>query len=305
MFQILNIYWVEKNNGELYSSKIKIYDSLTKEIKSFKLKDYIFKFKLSEKRYCTGYYKDGQLNICKLAGDDGIGVELDSETHDQCRVCEKIQGFKNAFFFKGEANENAQKHLSQLHYIYLAYFEPGIIKVGTAAESRKYIRPIEQDGLIYSYIAQSDGFNIQKLERFISKNIGVTEYVKSGHKFKFLSQRPNSENAENLIKSTFQKIEMLLGTNEDFQGWLFDSIKIIDVSEKPPFYFPTERVNLIKNYEILSGNYLGLRGRYLLLNNYGKIVAFDTRPIIGRTFEYLDETLEYKVEGEDQLGLGF
>lgn len=301
MYHILNIYWTQKNNGEFYSPKIKIYDSINKDIKSFELSGYDFKFKLSEKRYCTGYYKDGEFKICKLAGEDGIGVELDPG-FDQCRVCEKIMGFKSAFFYQGEANENAQKHLSQTHYIYLTYFEPGIIKVGTAAESRKLIRPIEQDGLIYAYIAQSDGFNIQKLERFISKNVGVTEFVKSGHKFKYLAENIQKEKAEDLIKSTFQKIEMLLGDNMDFQGWLFDSIKIIDVSEKPPFFFPTEKINQIKTYENLAGNYLGLRGRYLLLNNYGKIVAFDTKQIVGRTFEYLDENFEYKIEGDAQLG---
>jgi len=309
MFQILDIYWRTKNQGESYYTEIRIYDSLEESIKSFELSNYTFNFKLSAKRYCTGYYKDGEYHLCKLADENGIGLELDSG-FEQCRICEKIQGFKSAFFFQGEVNENAKQHLSQNHFIYLAYFEPGIIKVGTAAESRKLIRPIEQDGLIYSYIAQSDGFNIQKLERFISKNIGITEYVKSGHKFKYLDRVPSTDSASDLIKSSFQKVVDLVSNNSEFEGWLFDSIQITDLTNQKAIYYPPSKPALIKfqndgSSDFLSGQYLGLRGRYLILENYGKIVAFDTQGLIGRTFNYDESNFEYKVESDDQMGFSF
>src|SRR3990167_7277825 len=113
------------------------------------------RWKFSAERYCPGFF---DLNEYRPCPDQKLLPDL---KYDLCARCEAELGFKAAFLFGQEPNERAKKYLSQPHYVYLAYFEPGILKVGTASESRKEVRLIEQDGLVYAFVAKTQsGFNV-------------------------------------------------------------------------------------------------------------------------------------------------
>src|SRR3972149_10687750 len=123
-------------------------------------------------RFCPGVYST--LEKCP------DNVDLTGTKYERCRVCENKIGFPRAFFFTQDIelmNPEVRKFLSKQHYIYLAYFAPDIIKVGTAAESRLPIRLYEQDATAYTLLAKSTGFEIQALERYISKNFSLPEHV--------------------------------------------------------------------------------------------------------------------------------
>ena len=309
MIQILDFNWKKDNNEFFPIMKTLNTDNL--EIATLKLGAdvTVFNYKLSLEKFCCGYRENKFWHKCLNANERNIGLRIIKDSDYQCFDCEKREGFKSAFFYRQVPNESMDKHLEQTHYIYLAYFLPNIIKVGTVAESRKGFRQIEQDALFYSYIAESDGFKIQSLERQISKLTNTTETVRSSQKFKNLNSKINIDLAKRELKSKIIEIQQKFQDTE-FADWLYkmESIKYIDTTENPRIYYPTEKVSLLdvkefKNdkYIPLVGGYIGLRGNYLLFKNEEKILSFNTNFLVGRKIDYLAE-YSYKQE-VDQLGL--
>ncbi len=298
MIQIRDINW-RHLNGEKFFPFIKLNENnLAESEQTFvHLQDgFNFNFKLSEEKFCVGYFTSGEFHKCPI---DSI---LTNNSYTQCPTCEKIQGFKSAFLFGEEPNENAAKHLSQVHYIYLAFFAPDLIKVGTAAESRKFIRPVEQDALIFTFIATQDGFNIQKLEHTISKRFKIRETIQSAHKFKHISERPNFERAERSLKDNYRKIYSAL--HSEFKNWFYleDELKIYNLSDNPEIFYPEKEVTKVRDDYHLVGKYKGLRGKYLIIENDEAYFAFNIKFLIGRNIESYVDDYRYKIES-DQLKL--
>jgi len=294
MLQIIDITWRYLQESKRYIPLMKFRETDTDAITELELPNFKFNFKLSEDKNCIGYFREGDYIKCP------INSVIRSPKYTVCPICEKAQGFKDAFFFGAEPNENIKGYMQSRQLIYLAYFEPGLLKVGTATEARRFKRPIEQDALIYSFIAESDGYNVQRFEHSISLKLGIRETVKSGHKLKFITRKPNYESAKVLIESSFNRIKAAFQGTE-FESWLFNNVDIVDLTEVEGIYYPEAKPEIIKSTQFLIGDYCGLRGRFLLLNNYDNIVGFDERNLIGRTVEYSAESYRYEFAGSDQL----
>ncbi len=277
MVQIQNINWKKDTDFYVY---ISLFNIETKERSILKVNDIKFNFALSKHRFCTGFFKDKKHFPCRNLGMPTILTSISS----QCYLCEKEEGFRDAFLFGKEPNENAKKYLAQEHYVYLAYFSPNIIKVGTSSLERKEIRPIEQDALIYAYIAKSDGFNIQKLEHEISKRFNITESVSSRHKVKYLFQKPIIENAKFKITNLFNKITDYYKDTE-YKTWFLKELNIINHSDKPYIKYPETLDDFIYSAEFLCGKFVGLRGKILIVENYGNIIGIYKDNIIGHFIE--------------------
>lgn len=290
--QINDLTW-QKQEENKFSPILKLWNKRSKEFNIIPLTDYLFSFKLDLNRYCTGFIKDGTYNECKFNN------KLEKGYSGQCAYCEKIQGFKSAFIMGDLTHERSEEILSKEYFIYLGYFEPGILKVGTANTSRSSLRLIEQDCLIYTFIAKGNGYKVQKLEHLISKRFGVTENIKSGHKFKYLHIKPNEGQAKEKLNATFNKIKNEY-LNTEYEDLFFNAISIKNLLKSNNIYFPDN----YKKFEEtnLYGTFEGLRGRYLLLENSNRIAAFDINLLIGRKIvEYLDY-YEYNFN-EEQLSL--
>ncbi len=189
------------------------------------LRDYKFNWRLTANRYCPGYSDFNGYHPCK---DNNI---LYKETYGLCFQCDQAQGFRSTFFFGGEPNEYMREYLAKKHYIYLSFFAPNILKVGTAADLRKEIRPIEQDALIYAYIAESDGFSIQDIEHDISDKLRISEAVSSSAKFKNLSLKPSTRVAKEQITSAYNRIKDFYKNDERFFSWIYESLNINVLNE--------------------------------------------------------------------------
>jgi len=294
MRQLINIGWDIENKR--YKQIFTFRDLDTNEIKRFDLSNYNFNFKFSDNKYCTGYHSKDETFICPY--NNKI-----NRSNSQCNYCESKQGFKSAFIFGRDPNENVKEYLSQPHYIYLAYFPNDIIKVGTASLSRKHKRLIEQDALIYAFIAENDGLNITKLEHKISKDLNITEFVKSGIKLKMLSMKPDFKRGSRLIIDQYNRIRDKL-INSEFKDWIYKSeeIKVYDNSEIEEIFYPSNSINVIKDINILSGQFKGIRGNYIIIVNNNDLFVFDYRYLIGRTIEDLLEQYKYRIQNE-QLNL--
>ncbi len=278
--QINDITW-KRTEEDKFFPVLKLWNRETKEFSPLPLNNYLFNFKLSTDKFCTGYTKDGQYVECRFNN------KVDKSFSGQCPYCERIQGFKSTFIMGDLSHERSEEILSQEYYIYLGYFEPGILKVGTANTKRSSLRLIEQDCLVYCYIAKGIGYQVQKLEHLISKKFGITENVKSNHKFKYLGIKPNQKHAEEQFESAFSRIKNEY-LNTEYSSLFLENIKVKSLLEKNELFFPGK----YKKFEDtnLYGNFKGLRGRYLFLENESNTAAFDINYFIGRDIEdYLDK----------------
>lgn len=299
MQQIFDFKWEYIQQNNKYYRILSLRNTESNEIANVPLDAFQFNFSLSKNKYCAGFFSKGKYIECKNKIRNGTDYELEGKNDSLCYSCEQEQGFKSEFFFGQTPNENIKEHLAQKHFIYLAYFYPDIIKVGTAAESRKFIRPIEQDALLYAYIAESTGFEIQKLERSISQALNITLSVRSSQKLKFLDNKPNHEDAikilQAIINSALDKFK-----NSEFKNNFLNQSQIKIINNIPNLFFPNKEVNLINIAQFsdevpVVGTFKGLRGNYLLIENHDNILAFDCRSLIGRFVDYQEDYI-YAIE---------
>lgn len=276
----------------------------TEDVSTMSLEQgYQFNWELSEQRHCPGYREeDGEYIPCPQKN------VVDS-SYETCPYCTRKIGFQEAFFFGGTVNERMQRYLAQPHYVYLAYFQPDIVKVGTAVAKRNKRRLIEQDALIAIFVAEIDGFNVQAIERAISK-LGYTEAVKARQKLNFISRRPEPEHAADMLYAAWQRVEQNLKESEmgdklyEFENEREFANKVIDQSANPNiFYPPLERsIHRIENYSVLVGEYQGLRAKYLISDFQSRLYRFNVRMLVGRQFLHSEEELELQ-QPPPQIGL--
>jgi len=294
--QIVDIGW-EGDNPSNLKPYVKIRSILSKDSGPTKLyPGHLFNWKLTEDKYCPGDLR----GLCPF--DNKIDYK-----YERCPYCEKKIGFKAAFLFGAEPNERMKEHLAQEHYIYLAYFPPEIIKVGTAAGSRKLIRLIEQDALLAMFVATNTGFNIQDLEHAISSTLGITEMVKSRQKYQFIKYTVDKDHARKLLTSSWQRVHDRFKDGE-YKDWLLDvepSSDIIDLTQVPTLLIPAldSEINRIRRPDIITGEFIGLRGKFILLKKEENIIALKISSLLGRKLFATSETLEYDLPKQEQLGL--
>jgi hypothetical protein len=297
--QILDIGWHHTTKAKTTADLapyLTLLDLNTKEQSTLPLdQTYTFGWNLSSTQLCIGYTKEGEYFECPFKNPA-------TGNFGQCGYCAKQVGFIDAFFLGGEINPQMQKYLAQPHIIYLAYFQPSIIKVGTAVKQRRFIRTLEQDALVAATIAESDGFSIQAIERAVS-GLGYPEGVNSRHKRKFMSAAVNLEKATDLLFSSWQNINDRLANSEISQ--LFYEInskhqleqQLISHLQNPHLFLPApeKTITYLHHPDFLIGQFRGLRGKYLIFEHSDKLFAISRTRLVGCTVSTAQENMEYKV----------
>ncbi|MEM9737664.1 MAG: DUF2797 domain-containing protein [Bacteroidota bacterium] len=226
--------------------------------------------------YCTGSY-----NLLTMQSSPCPRKKVISSQQQKCRYCKKTTGFHPAF------DRLPHKHLSpqqqsynQLpHDVYLAYFIPGIIKVGIAYHHRLYTRLLEQGAQAALVIQESDNaYEARKLEKAIA-TLGLQEKIKKHQKATWLAHAPyqSAVAREQLIK-TREKIYSQLGdriayipTIYEFQSTYWPSGIPSHVSIGP--YFPSK----------VKGKVIGMVGSLLALKtSSSKCLLLETQPRLGK-----------------------
>jgi hypothetical protein len=271
--QIIGFSW---KNGEILRPQLELQQLPGVETQLIDLTvPFRFNWVLSAERYCIGWMDQTGRHPCGKAN-------VLENNHDQCFECENKTGFKSASWFGGAPNDYMQELLKQDHYIYLAFFPPNIIKVGTAAAQRRYKRLMEQDALLAMFIAQADGFNIQKLEHYISKELNYPESVSSKHKYKFISQKIAAAKAVEMLESACRQITAKVERSQ-YATWLI-SPQVVDQTENPFVFYPEleQRITELKAVGSLAGDFVGLRGKYLLLRDQSELFSINLQQLHGR-----------------------
>lgn len=248
---------------------------------------------LSETKHCAGYNSNGGYLACPSNNT----VE---PNYEMCASCDTKLGFRSAFFFGGPPNDLMKEYLGSKHYVYLTFFQPNILKVGTAKHSRRLSRLIEQDALFAFFIAETNGFDIQKIEKHISQNYGLTEMVYSRQKFKHIGTKIDRELANQQLTSVLDRFK----NDPAVHKFFIEELPItIDNIDNQNIVYPKD-IEIVKIENKVQGKFLGIRGKYLILEYEGQSIAISTKQITGRYFSEVEpKEGVYKLKSSGQLGM--
>lgn len=276
----------------------------------FHLKDYEYSFDefidiphklLAErinKKICTGTINPytREYVSCNNPVEDGSS---------QCNHCKYMFDFYKCVRCHGEhcyvKNEDVLKYCNTPHYVYLAYFPNGKIKVGTASEIKKYNRLLEQGAIFSIFVAKTP---TGKIARQIEKNIinnGISGAVTTTYKMKnmifdneeILIKKELIEKYKDVLKllSEYNKKYLIEPEFNSFNE-IKDKIDSNMLSSNIQVNLFDEETKQIKPYIIkkefnsVSGTYLFCVGKILAIENNGIIELIDTKKLEGYLFEF-------------------
>lgn len=223
----------------------------------------------------------------------------------QCYSCMHKFDFYNCVKCHGSSckakSQEVINYCNTSHYVYLAYFPNGKIKVGTASEVRKYIRLLEQGAIFSMYIAKTPN---GKIARQIEKNIidcGITGIVTTAYKMKNLICTEKVEEVKKQLFNTYrfiiQYIELqnnryLIEPEFNFFGKLQENLEKNMLCQSEQINMFDNQLENIKKYEnsdvcdLLSGKFLFAVGKIVALESEGIIQLYDSKKYEGFLFEF-------------------
>lgn len=155
-------------------------------------------------RYCTGYYDFS----CSITGihNPCPHAALVAKGH-QCPSCRFREGFVTLHNARrlNDVSPQLRDYISQEHYLYLAAFGGGVVKIGTVARSRHPVRWYEQGALAALRIAsRPDGIGIRRLEARLSRDYGIAQTVRGALKINLISASPSLDQLKADLEAVFQ-----------------------------------------------------------------------------------------------------
>lgn len=175
----------------------------------------------STSRFCLGYHDLTLINPQRIPCPSLKFVS----NGKQCQACRYAEGFSLIHQYVGPIGalpKQIRAYISQPHYLYIAGYASGDIKVGTAAESRKYARLYEQGAVCAEVVARSsDGLAIRHLEAGVSSTIGLKQSVSSRSKFKGLLRKEHSvASIQNRVHEVAESVrETLVAVDSVKEHW--------------------------------------------------------------------------------------
>lgn len=172
-------------------------------------------------RFCTGWHDlaTGESFPCPDA------ATLNS-MYNQCRHCQQKTGFNPAFYHASSVSQQQQTRNAQPHFLYLAHFAPGVIKVGISWANRGIARLLDQGArsglLIKTYPTATQA---RQYEAKIAALAGIAETLQVSAKHKLLSLPYDAEAAAAELIAARNRIKNECNvTPDDHQPETFDEV---------------------------------------------------------------------------------
>lgn len=192
------------------------------------------------------------------------------EAHESCYVCRKKTNFNPAFYHTTDISDKQAQYNAQPHSVYAAYFGNGIAKAGIMSDSRGLDRIYEQGALWYAVVAHKNNATEARNQEVRLMQSGLRESVQKRMKAEVLSRVIDRE----VERSMFAEIVSQLGYDPEIIGSNLDL-----------FFFGTYPGELIESFHdhTISGVIVGAVGRYLILENNGRLYGAWLDTLYGKT----------------------
>lgn len=200
-----------------------------------------------------------------------------SEKFHQCPACQKRTGFNPAFYNALQVSQQQETRNQEPHFLYLAHFGPGVVKVGISYAKRGKARLLEQGARSALILDTFPSANIaRQYEAKVAAMPNIAESIQLKRKQTLLTiayETPAA--AQELLH-----IRALIEQREKIQ---FTKNNVAHLDE---YYFPegTPEINEAfdcSNHTMITGKVIGLLGSFLFCRYQGELVYLPMKKFVG------------------------
>lgn len=236
-------------------------------------------------KYCTGWV-DFE-NHCSQICPDSATVD---GKYENCLKCRNRTGFNPAFYNADSVSAQQEKINQNPHFVYLAYFAPGVIKVGISQEERGIRRLLEQGArLALKLETFSSALIARQYEAKIARLDGIVETMPIHKKLELIKQPFDRADGEKKLQQKLLEIEQKIGVS-------FPRSELILCED----YFHTTgvdltRVVLMKDQSQLAGRVRSIIGPILIADYDGQLLAYNVKKFIGYQAQVVDGAIDIEL----------
>ena len=236
-------------------------------------------------KYCTGWV-DFE-NHCSQICPDSATVD---GKYENCLKCRDRTGFNPAFYNADSVSAQQEKINQNPHFVYLAYFAPGVIKVGISQEERGIRRLLEQGArLALKLETFSSALIARQYEAKIASLDGIVETMPIHKKLELMKQPFERATGEEKLQQKLLEIEQKIGVS-------FPKSELIPCED----YFHTTgvdltRVVLMKDQNQLAGRVRSIIGPILITDYDGQLLAYNVKKFIGYQAQTIDGAIDIEI----------
>ena len=236
-------------------------------------------------KYCTGWvdFENHSSQICP----DSATVD---GKYENCLKCRDRTGFNPAFYNADSVSAQQEKINQNPHFVYLAYFAPGVIKVGISQEERGIRRLLEQGArLALKLETFASALIARQYEAKIADLDGIAETMPIHKKLELIKQPFDRADGEEKLRQKLLEIEQKIGVS-------FPKVKLITCED----YFHTAgvdltRVVLMKDQNQLAGRVRSIIGPILVTEYNGQLLAYNVKKFIGYQAQTVDGAIDREI----------
>ena len=236
-------------------------------------------------KYCTGWV-DFEKHCSQICPDSAT---VDGK-YENCLKCRDRTGFNPAFYNADSVSAQQEKINQNPHFVYLAYFAPGVIKVGISQEERGIRRLLEQGArLALKLETFSSALIARQYEAKIARLDGIMETVSASKKLGMIKQPLDAAAAEQALTDTLMRIHHQLGL--DFPNREFITCE---------YYFHTDGRDLssvidMTGHKTMAGVVISIIGPILITDYDGQLLAYNVKKFIGYQAQTIDGIIDIKI----------
>lgn len=209
-------------------------------------------------RFCTGWH-----NLATTESFPCPDAATLPSQFDHCRHCQNKTGFNPAFYNANSVSPQQQARNATPHFLYLAHFAPGVVKVGISWAERDIRRLLDQGArsalIIKTYPTATVA---RQYEAKIAALPGIAEtlQVKAKHKLMHQPYDPTAAAAELLAARQRVQKETSLTPDDNLPLYL------------DPYYLAEKTLAqpIIVQEPTISGHCIGMIGSTLLMEQDGQ-----------------------------------
>jgi len=245
-------------------------------------------FDLSQK-FCNGWVDFEKR--CSMPCPDSAEVEAKWEN---CLHCRNRTGFNPAFYHASSVSEQQEKINHQPHFVYLAYFGPGVAKVGISQEARGLKRILEQGARLAIKLETFPSAMVaRQYEERISRGCNLAENITGNKKLELLKTPLEPKAALDEINDLRQQAEKTLGV-------AFENAELIEADKfylHQPSLDVSSAVNLTDTPKV-AGQVVASVGPIIITDYQNNLLAYNLKRFVGYRAKKATEPIEIELPSE-------
>lgn len=221
-------------------------------------------------RACTGWHDLGTSQSFPCPDNALLPAQF-----DHCRHCQNKTGFNPAFYHASSVSPQQQARNAQPHFLYLAHFGPGVVKVGISWAQRDIRRLLDQGARNALIIKTYPSATIaRQYEAKIAKLSGIAETLQLKTKHKLLGFTYDPISGADELRAVRQRLQ-----NEC--GIIPDANEPIHLDT---YYLGGTMINqpiILHNEQTISGYCLGMIGSTLIVEQQNQQYGLNVGNLAG------------------------